>query len=116
VPPPNTVFDLVPERPQSQDPGHTDPDWRDPRVDGRIDRRLGRADDTYHPGRFNPPRPEDRQPTVQRFQIRKLHGKKYEDDKNEPTEESPEEKDKPSPEKPPAADGEGPVQASEVKQ
>jgi len=83
LPPPNTVFDLVPERPQSQDPARTDPDWRDPRVDGRIDRRLGRANDTYHPGRFNPPRPEDRKPVVERFKIRRLHGKKYDDEKPE---------------------------------
>jgi len=103
MPPPNTVFDLVPERPDPHDPTHTDPDWRDPRVDGRIDRRLGRADDTYHPGGLNPPRPEDRRPVVERFKIRRLHAKKYDDEKTEAQEtqtKPADEKDqkKPSPE------------------
>ncbi len=101
LPPPDTVFSLVPERPQSKDPAVTDPTWRDQRVDGRINRRAGQAADSYHPGRLNPPLPEDRKPTVQRFEIRRLHGKKYDDAKEAQPQEpqaKPDEKEKPNPE------------------
>lgn len=111
LPPPNTIYDLVPEDPEPVDDASNDPGWDDPRVDGRINRRLGQASDAYNPGTVRGPSAQQRRPQAQRYKIRRLHAKKYDDQPSDDPEKPDETREtktpaetEPSAEAPDAAD------------
>jgi len=79
--PPDTVFSLTPDAPTPLDPAYINPDWQDPRIDGRVDYNQPRYID---PG--TAARPPQTTATGERYIIRRIHTKTYKDQNKAPAE------------------------------